>query len=575
MNPATALATVLADELVRCGLTDVVLTPGSRSGPLALAAHEAGGIRVHVRIDERSAAYLAVGLGKVRGRPAAVACTSGSATANLHPAVVEASQAGVPLLVLTADRPPELRDTGANQTIDQVQLYGRAVRWFHELEGTEAHGHAVRYWRSVVCRAWGVAAGEDPGPVHLNLAFREPLVPDGSADWPESLAGRAGGAPWTAVASPPSPSRAEPPQPAVAELPRVERGVLVAGDGAPEPAAYVALAQQRGWPVLAEPTSGARRGPNALSAYHYVLSSPGFAEKHRPDVVVTLGKPGLSRALLALLETARQHVVISRTPRWADPTRSATRVVPGPAEDPATPVGAPGPERGGRDGPARSSGWLQAWLGADRAARAAVDRVLDAQTALTEPGLARDVAATIPHGGLLFAGSSMPIRDLDRTMHPRTGLLVLGNRGASGIDGAVSAAAGAALAHGGPSYALLGDLALLHDQNGLVLGPDEPRPDLTLIVVNNDGGGIFSLLPQAAAPSAAAFERVFAAPHGVQPERVAAMAGIPYAPLERPGDLQRLGGGEGLRLVEARTERSAAAAVHDDLQQAADHALSG
>lgn len=575
MNPSTALATVLVDELVRCGLTDVVLTPGSRSAPLALAAHEAGGLRLHVRVDERSAAYLAVGLGKVRGRPAAVVCTSGSATANLHPAVVEASQAAVPLLVLTADRPPELRDTGANQTIDQVKLYGRAVRWFHELGGTEAHEQAASYWRSVACRAWGFAAGDDPGPVHLNLAFREPLVPDGPSDWPESLAGRADGAPWTAVAGPVFASKAEPPEPALAEMPRVERGVLVAGDGAPDPAAYVALARQRGWPVLAEPTSGARWGPNALSAYHYVLSSPGFAEEHRPDVVVTLGKPGLSRPLLALLEAARQHIVISRTPRWADPTRSATRVVPSSAEGPATPAGAPGPERGGPDGPARSSGWLQAWLGADGAVRAAVDRVLDAQTGLTEPGIARDVAATIPDGGLLFAGSSMPIRDLDRTMHPRAGLTVLGNRGASGIDGAVSAAAGAALAHSGPSYALLGDLALLHDQNGLVLGPDEPRPDLTLIVVNNDGGGIFSLLPQAASSSGTAFERVFAAPHGVQPERVAAMAGIPYAPLERPGDLQWLGGGGGLWLVEARTERSAVASVHDDLQQAADRALSG
>lgn len=592
MNPSTALARVLVDEFLRCGLADIVLAPGSRSAPLALAAHDAADgiangiangatpktagraiheparLRLHVRIDERSAAYLALGLGKAQGWPAVAVCTSGTAAASFHPAVVEASQAGVPLLVLTADRPPELRDTGANQTIDQVKLYGDAVRWFCEVGVGEARAGAVAHWRSMACRAWASATGDDPGPVHLNLAFREPLVPDGSPDWPESLGGRPGGAPWTVVGRCPQPQGVHAPEPAPEELPRAERGLVVAGDDPPDPAAYVTLAQQRGWPVLAEPTSGARYGPNALSAYPYLLGSPGFADGHRPDVVVTLGRPGLSRALLALLETAREHIVVSRTPRWADPTRSATRVTgPAPGTD------SPEPERTSEGPPARSSGWLREWLHADSVARSAVDRVLDAQPGLTEPGLARDLAAVIPDGGLLFAGSSMPIRDLDRTMRPRRGLRVLGNRGASGIDGSVSAAAGAALAHGGRSYALLGDLALLHDQNGLVLGPEEPSPDLTIVVVNNNGGGIFSSLPQAS--YGGPFERVFGTPHGVQPDRIAATAGIPYTRLERPGDLSRMNRGEGLRLVEARTDRATAAQLHHDLQRAADRALPG
>lgn len=571
------------DELVRCGLTDIVVAPGSRSAPLAMAAHAAHAahadrrLRLHVRIDERSAGYVGLGLSKASGRPAAVICTSGTATANLHPAVVEASQAGVPLLVLTADRPPELRHTGANQTIDQIKLYGSAVRWFCEVGVPEERAGAVAYWRSLTCRAWTAATGVDPGPVHLNLAFREPLVPDGSPEWPESLEGRAGGAPWT-VTGDAGQTAAAPPE--AGGLPDVERGLLVAGDGRVDPAPYVALAEQRGWPVLAEPTSGARRGANALSAQHYLLGLPDFAERHLPEAVVTVGKPGLSRPLLALLERAREHVVIDSVAQWPDPTRTATRAAGHPAAL---------PERGKGDGDrqvrtygevvsrsrtgaaGRQSAWLRSWLEADEAARAAVDEVLDAQDALTEPRLARDMAAVIPDGALLFAGSSMPVRDLDRTMCPREGLRVLGNRGASGIDGTVSTAVGAALAHDGPAYALLGDLALLHDQNGLLFGAEDPRPDLTVVAINNDGGGIFSLLSQSAHPES--FERIFGTPHGVRLTDVAATAGLAHARVERaeelPGALRR----EGPRLVEVPIDRAAVADTHEELQHAVARAL--
>jgi len=547
VNPATALATVLIDELARCGLTDVVLAPGSRSAPLALAAHQDARVRMHVRIDERSAGFLALGLARRSERPVAVICTSGTAAANLHPAVIEAHHSNVPLLLLTADRPPELRDTGANQTIDQIKLYGSAVRWFAEVGVPEERPGQVAYWRSLAARAFQRALGPaDPGPVHLNLAFREPLIPDGDTNWCESLEGDATG-PWVRV-------RRYPPSAAL-HVPATRRGVLVVGDGATNVRRYVAAAGMAGWPVLSEPHGGGRYGDHAISTYHFLLGMPEFAEAHRPDVVVTLGRPGLSRPLLSWLKRAEEHIVVAPDlSRWPDPTRSATQV----AQAVEIPVAAGG------------DGWLRSWRRAEAVARDAIDRVLDAG-GLTEPRLARDLAASLPNGSLLFCGSSMPVRDLDQVMRPRRGLRVMANRGASGIDGLVSTAIGAAIAHDGPGYALLGDLSLLHDQNGLILGPREPRPDLCLVVVNNDGGGIFSLLPQAALTGP--FERVFGTPHGVDIGYLAAATGTPYTPLASIEDLPKAIRGQGLRIVEARTDRAQNAAVHAALRDAAQAAV--
>jgi 2-succinyl-5-enolpyruvyl-6-hydroxy-3-cyclohexene-1-carboxylate synthase len=579
VNPSTALAVTLADELIRCGLTEVVLAPGSRSAPLAMEFHrraEGGDLRLHVRIDERSAAYLALGLAKASGRPAAVLCTSGTAAASFHPAVIEASESCVPLLVLTADRPPELRGTGANQAIDQIKLYGDAVRWFAEAGVPEDRPGQVGYWRSLACRAWGSAAGAAggaAGPVHLNLAFRDPLVPDGDLAAPD---GRPGGAPWIRFAAPAA-APADPP--GALELPWAERGLVVAGDGYRDATPLLALAAAAGWPVLAEPSSGARRGPDALSAYQYLLATPGFMAAHRPDVIVTAGRPGLSRAQTALLrgvagphEPGFRHVVIPTQPgRWDDPARTATdvaaavRLAPGSA-----PSRAPG----------QPTDWQRAWRDADAAARRAADAVLDAEPgpaepALSEPRLARDLAAALPDGALLWAASSLPIRDLDQQMAPRTGLRVLASRGASGIDGTTSAAIGAALAHqaagGGPAVALIGDLALLHDSAGLFTGPDEPRPDLCLVVVNNDGGGIFSTLEQASFPGS--FERVFGTPHGAGVAQLAAAAQLPYQGIGRPAELAGALAGSGLRVVEVRTSRDAGAALRGRLQQAVASAL--
>ncbi|WP_026128359.1 2-succinyl-5-enolpyruvyl-6-hydroxy-3-cyclohexene-1-carboxylic-acid synthase [Nocardiopsis halophila] len=556
MNPSTAMARVLVDELARCGLAEAVVAPGSRSTPLALALVAHPGVRVHVRIDERSAAFCALGLARASRRAVALVCTSGTAAANFHPAVMEADHAGVPLLVLTADRPPELRATGANQTVDQIRLYGPAVRFFAEAGVPEPVPGMVAYWRSLACRAWAATGPDHPGPAHLNLAFREPLVPDQGPDapeWPEPLDGRAEDAPWftgPAVPGEPEPVRA----------PAVERGVIVCGDGDYDPVPFLALSARTGWPLLAEPTSNARRA-EAASAYRELLANPAFAREHVPDLVVSVGRPGLSRQLLSYLRSARRHIAVGDPRHFADPVRTACQVVPA--------LAAP-------EGADPDTAWAASWRRAEAAARAAVDGVLDAEEALSEPRLARDLAAQLPNGSLLFAGSSMPIRDLDAAMASRCGARIIGNRGVSGIDGTVSTAVGAALAHqadgGGGAFALLGDLAVLHDQNGLVIGPGEPRPDLAVMVVNNDGGGIFSGLEQAGHPD---FERVFGTPHGVSMERVAAMADVGYTRLEWASDLPKALLGEGLRLIEVRTGRSDAAALRARIQQAVDRALEG
>jgi 2-succinyl-5-enolpyruvyl-6-hydroxy-3-cyclohexene-1-carboxylate synthase len=562
MNPATAFGVTFSDELVRCGLREVVLAPGSRSTPLAMAFYEAARqrrLRLHVRIDERSASFTALGLAKASRRPVAVLCTSGTAAANFHPAVIEASESAVPLIVLTADRPPELRGTGANQTIDQIKLYGSAVRWFCEAGTPEARPGMAGYWRSLACRAWAHAAGLAgglPGPVHLNLPLRDPLVPDGDPAWPESLAGRPDGRPWTSFAD----------QEAAGgelELPWTERGVVVCGDGDYDALALVELAGQAGWPVLAEPSSGARRGPNALAAYQYLLAAPEFIRGHRPDLIVSAGRPGLSRGQTAFLKpgSASRHVVVTQGPgQWADPQRAATDV--------AARLRLTGTPPAGKAG---SRTWLDDWRRADEAAASATEAVLDAGEDLTEPRLARDLVAALPGGALLWIASSQPVRDIDGGARPRADLHILASRGASGIDGTASSAIGAALAHDGPAFALIGDLALVHDAPGLALGPREPRPDLCVVVVSNDGGGIFSHLEPAAFP--ASFERLFGTPHGTRVDHLAAAFGLPYQLLEHPGDLPKALPGHGLRIVEARTDRAAAADLRARLRSAAAEAI--
>ena len=559
MNPSTALARVLVDELVRCGVREAVLAPGSRSAPLAFALHAAdaaGRLRLHVRIDERSAGFLALGLAKASGRPVVVVTTSGTAAANLHPAVLEAAHAGVPLLALTADRPPELRGVGANQTVDQLGLFGSAAR-FVELGTPEIRAGQNAYWRSTICRA--VAAG---GPVQLNLALREPLVPEpgdhwpaaagdrpeehwpavdaarpAATGWPESLAGRPGGRPWTEVVPP------APPGPVADDLPA--RTVVVLGDApAPAVAAAVALAEARGWPVVAEPSALLASGPCLLPGGDLLLRG-AFPAAHRPDRILAVGRPTLSRAVARLLASAPLDVVAAG-PTWTDPAHRAARVLPA-VPTPAAPAAAGEPSM-------RDDGWLPAWQAAAAAARARADDLLD-QAGLAEPGVAATLMDAVPAGALVVCGSSKPVRDLFLA-GPRPGVTVLANRGVAGIDGTVSTAVGAALAADGPTYALLGDLTFLHDANGLVIGPGEPRPDLTIVVVNNDGGAIFGLLEQGAPEHGPAFERVFGTAHGVDLAALCAATGTPHRLVRTRAELiGALAAPAGIRVVEVRTDR--------------------
>jgi 2-succinyl-5-enolpyruvyl-6-hydroxy-3-cyclohexene-1-carboxylate synthase len=564
MNPSTALASVLLDELLRCGMREAVVAPGSRSAPLALALHELdaeGRVRLHVRVDERSAGFLALGLARASGTPVPVVTTSGTAAANLHPAAIEADQSGVPLLLLTADRPPELRSTGANQTIDQVKLFGDAVRLFAEVGVPERVTGLTAYWRALAGRAWAAAAGtltRNPGPVHLNLAFREPLVPDGDFDWPEPLGGRENGAPWTHVDAPAM----------VAPNVRLPaRTLVVVGDTTPRLGlAASVLAEEHGWPVISEPSGNGRRGPNAISTGALLLEADGFLDSARPEHLLVVGRPTLSRPVLSLLRDPRSSVtVVGTTANWPDATRSAAQVLAAlPAAD-------------GHHEP--DDGWLASWRHAESVARRAIDHVVQDDDS-TELGLAAALFAAIPSDALLFLGSSMPVRDLFTAAAPRDGVTVFANRGVAGIDGTVSSAVGASLAWqrdgGGRAFALLGDLTALHDSNGLVLGPDEPEPDLTIVVVNNDGGAIFSLLEQGSDDYVDAFERVFGTPHAVD---FAAWCGATQTPHVRTASVAATidavmdSRGSGLRVVEIRTDRSHVPRVRAALKSAVNAAL--
>jgi 2-succinyl-5-enolpyruvyl-6-hydroxy-3-cyclohexene-1-carboxylate synthase len=517
VNPSTALARTIVEALLELGVRHAVLCPGSRSAPLAYAlagAVERGRLRLHVRIDERSAGFLALGLARGDGRPAAVVTTSGTAVANLHPAVLEASHAGVPLVVLSADRPHELRGTGANQTTDQVRLFGPAVRWFGEIPAPHSSAGQEPGWRNVVARAVAAARGVpagDPGPVQLNVAFDEPLVPSEPLEPLELLEPTGPTGPIGDADRPPRPPVAgltriaDPAAPAPGHLLGGGLTVVLAGDGAGPEAAE--LARAGGWPLLAEPSSGARLS-GAIGPYRLLLDVPALGGAI--ETVLVHGRPTLSRPVTRLLGRAGvEVVVVSRRPSWPDPGRRAALVVPAV-----------------RPGPAGDPRWEAAWRAAGAAAASAVDGLLDAEAEagrLTGPLIAREVAAATGAGDVLFSGSSNPVRDLDLVagaFDPTA--RVLANRGLAGIDGTLSTASGVALARtrgAGRVRCLVGDLTFLHDAGGLLVGPLEERPDLQVVVVDDDGGGIFGLLEPGERATAgprenALFERVFGTPPG-------------------------------------------------------------
>jgi 2-succinyl-5-enolpyruvyl-6-hydroxy-3-cyclohexene-1-carboxylate synthase len=552
-NAGRAFALVLVDELVRHGVRHAVVAPGSRSTPIALALVEDPRITVHVRIDERSAAYLALGIAKASAAIVPVLCTSGTATSYFLGAVMEADLSCLPLLVLTADRPPELHGIGANQTVEQVGLYGSAVRWAADVRVPESRPDAVESWRLVVAEAAGYLLGDaerPPGPVHLNLPLREPLTPvDDGVGFPFDLDHDA----------PLSARQPAPPDPAadlVQRLSAARRGIVVVGGvGVGTTDAISDFAERVGWPVIAEPHSGARHGPMALRSTDGVLRDEEFTGAHRPDLVVVVGRVGLSRVLLGWLAGV-PHIVLSPDSGNWDVTRTAEAVIRGPLE-----------ALSGLDIAPADPTWARDWLAASDHVSDSIDAVLDSSPTLTEPQVARDVAALVPDGGVLVVGSSMPVRDLDLVMRPRSGVRILANRGVSGIDGFVSTAQGVSIAHdAGPTVALCGDLSLLHDVNGLIPGPDH-RPDVTYVVINNDGGGIFSLLPQGTSVDPVAFERLFGTPHGMSLELVAAAYDVTHCLVTTPGALTAaLSTYGGVRIVEVRTTRAANTALHERLR---------
>lgn len=511
-HPAAMTARAIVRALVAAGVTDVVVAPGSRSAPLAYALHaaeQAGWLRLAVSVDERSAGFLALGIARLR--PAAVVTTSGTAVANLHPAVLEASHSDLPLVLLTADRPHELRGVGANQTTDQVGLFGRAVRWFGEIPAASTSADSHLGVGAAVTRAVVSARGArsaHPGPVHLNVAFRDPLTP--ASRWVPSTV------PSAAVRV--ADTYAEP---VPSLLTRGPRTVIVAGDGT-DPLGQDLVASS-GWPVLAEPSSGLRGSDTAIAGYRALLDVMGGDIER----VVVLGRPTLSRPIHALLARGDVHTVVAAPgPQWVDVTGTADLVTGA-----VTVLGGPDPAE---------QRWVQRWLESSRAVSSALAEEFDG-AALTGPEVARaalsreQVAAA-----LVVLGSSMAIRDADLAAGVGAGFTtqpVVANRGLSGIDGTISTATGLALATGGPVRAVIGDLTFQHDVGGLARGEREPEVDLQVIVLNDDGGSIFATLEHGEPENAEIYPRMFGTPQGLDIAALAAGFGAGYQQVTSSAEL--------------------------------------
>jgi 2-succinyl-5-enolpyruvyl-6-hydroxy-3-cyclohexene-1-carboxylate synthase len=592
----------LVDALVGGGVHEAVVCPGSRSTPLALALRAHPGITVRVLIDERSAGFFALGVAKAAGRPVAVLTTSGTAAANLLPAVVEASLGRVPLVLLTADRPAELRDRGAAQAIDQVRLFGTHAKWFAELPLFDGEAVTARHVCSVGARAVATAVAGPAGPVHLNVPFREPLVPDGPLGPLLSHGGVPGGGPAdgeepTSVVTGPRLLVDADVERLARRLAAVERGLIIAGpqDDPAFPTAVGRLAAALDWPILADPLSLVRCGPHdraRVVARGDQLLRPGpWRDAHVPGLVLRFGAMPTSKPVLTLLEEERPaQVVVDGDGGWRDPAVLPTTFVhadaSGTAHALADALGAGEREAGGgrlRPIPPRGHRWLDGWLVADRTADRALRGWLARTTDDGEPfegAPFAHVADLLPDGGIVWAGSSMPVRDMDTWLPAGSrAIRPLASRGANGIDGVVSAALGAA-STGVPTVLVIGDIALLHDLSGLVAAS---RLGLaaTIVVVNNDGGGIFSFLPQATAarPDAglpAHFEELFGTPHGIDLGPLVVALGAEHravTPAELQPALEASVGAPGLQVIEVRTDRARNVALHREAAAAVAAAL--
>ena len=563
-NRNTALASAFAEELVRCGLRQAVLSPGSRSTPLALALWREPRIETTVIVDERSAAYFALGAAQASGVPVAILCTSGTAAANFHPAICEADHAAVPLIALSADRPPELRGIGAGQAIDQLKLFGSSVRWFCEVGTHEADDDGLLHYRATACRAFAAARGEPrPGPVHLNFPFREPLAPLPEAEAvtatdPLALEGR-GQRPLTAV----TPIDMEPSQflldEVASHIAEANIGVIVAGRQLdPELREPLAdLARVAGFPILAEPTSQLRCGPHdrshVVTAYDLLLRDERFRGTASPDLVLRFGEIPTSKPLRSwLAESGADQIVVDPLGDWNEPTRRAAALL---RADP-TELAAGWAARLGEERPAPAM-----WLQAEGAAREAVKVELEGLDTPTEPGLQLALGAAYTDGELVYTASSMPIRDQEAFL-PSTDAdaTFLCNRGANGIDGLISSGIGAAAATGKLTTIVSGDLGLLHDV-GSIAALRDVSTSVRIVVIDNDGGGIFHFLPQQEALENAEFEALLGTPRGISVAKAAELFDLPHHRLESLDQLaSALAAGTGL--IEVKTDRQTNAALH-------------
>ena len=569
------LLRAFVDELARCGMRHACTSPGSRSAPIVLAIAREPRLRAWSHIDERCAGFFALGLAKVTGLPPAIAVTSGTAVAHLAPAVYEAYEARVPLLVLTADRPPELREVGAGQTIDQVELFGSAAKWFFEVGVDEATPATTRWIRALACRAYWTALDGRAGVVHLNFPLREPLVPDGPLA-EEPGGGREGERPWlTRPRTAPRPTEAVVEQLA-AEVQRRPRGVVVAGREERRrelPAAAERFAQVAGFPLLADPLSGARHGEAAVAHYDALLRCQRFATTHAPELVVRVGDLPTSKPLRAWLASVPEAVQLAFDPEagWQDPDAVVSTLL---EADPAASLDALATRlEASRTSP--DPGWLADWRTADRTAARQIATTLGGE--LTEPRVAAELGVRLPSYATLFVASSMPIRDVEsffpvREAQPR----VLANRGANGIDGTVSAAFGAAAAGAGPVVLLIGDVALIHDMGGL-LAAIRLGLQLVIVLLNNDGGGIFHFLR--VAEEADVFEEHVATPHALHTGRLASLFGLEHEPVADPpafrAALDRALASDGSTLIEVRTDREANRELHRRVNEAVERAVGG
>lgn len=567
------------DELARCDIHHVCLCPGSRSTPLAVMLAQDERFRVWTHLDERSCAFFALGLAKAAREPVVLVCTSGTAAANFFPAVVEAYQAHVPLIVLTADRPPELRDTGAPQTIDQIKLYGAYAKWFAEIALPEVNGEMMRYARTMACRAAFKASEPPAGVVHLNMPFREPLMPLASelevtAAERKAFYGRADGKPYVTIAA----ERRIPDAAVIAtlaeELASIERGLVVAGmqNDCAFPAAVTQLAKALGYPILADPLSQVRCGThergNVVDAYDAFLRDAAIAQRLAPEIVLRFGAIPTSKPVLLYLQghAAARQVLIGD---WNEPAHIVSETIAGDAtvfcEALVSEIRTP----------RHNSDWLKEWGDMNARTNAAVSAQTAGYDEFFEGRVFAELGDCLPDGATCFASSSMPVRDLD-TFFPSNGRKIrfLSNRGANGIDGVVSTALGAGAAGVGPLVLVVGDLAFYHDMNGL-LAAKMHKLNALVVLIQNDGGGIFSFLPQAAYP--AHFEQLFGTPHGLDFEHAAELYGATFCDagnweMFRAAVREGLRA-EGLKIVQVKTNRERNVTMHRAVWQAVSAAI--